>query len=70
MIRILVFITTTSDHVLDIRERDRSNKRRGTDGYANDGMTRRTGSDPASIDDATKPPDPHKLVGTRLEPIM
>jgi len=46
------------------------NKRRRTGGNANDGTTRRTGFDPASIDNATKPPDPHQLIGTRLEPIM
>ena len=53
-----------------------SNKRRRTNGNANNGTTRRTGSDgravnhPTSIDNATNPPDPHQLIGTRLEPIM
>ena len=47
-----------------------SNKWRRTNGNANNGTTRRTGSDPSSIDNATKPPDPHQLIGTRLEPIM
>lgn len=54
----------------------RSNKRRRKNGNANDGTTRRAGPDgravsrPASIDNATNPPDPHQLTGTRLEPIM